>query len=252
MASEVQDEQMKDAWIRARREAIDNYVKTHQIRKLQIGSGVYSLAGWLNTDLEPTHDEVIFLNAIETFPFQDRVFNYVFSEHMIEHISYKQGLFMLKEIFRILEPGGKLRVATPDVERIVSLISSDKTDRQKRYIEWSVRQKLGLYSPGWSRVQIRRQDWAIDHQHFLDYFPNAQEDGASFVVNDFFYGYGHRFLYDFSTLRAALLYAGFVDIERCLPGESRDENLKGIESHGLRIGDEMNLYETMVVESTRP
>jgi len=71
-------------------------------------------------------------------------------------------------------------------------------------------------------------------------------------VNCFFRSWEHQFLYDPQTLNAALQEAGFVDVVEFGPGESRDEHLLGIESHGRIIGEEMNRFETMVLEAVRP
>lgn len=234
-----------------RQRVIDSYLDSASIHKLQIGSGTNPLPGWLNTDYEPVSDEVIYLDATEVFPFDDQSFDYVFSEHMIEHIHYKDGLFMLREGFRVLKPGGRLRVATPDVEKIISLLSPNKTDDQIRYLEWSTHEILGLYTPSKSKLQLHRPEWDLDPEHISRAFPDPVSS-ACFVINNFFHSYGHRFLYNELTLKSALRDAGFIDVKRHLPGESDDEHLHDIESHQRLIGDEMNHFETMVLEARRP
>jgi SAM-dependent methyltransferase len=39
----------------------------------------------------------------------------VLAEHIIEHVSFREGLGFLQECWRILEPGGVLRLAFPDI-----------------------------------------------------------------------------------------------------------------------------------------
>src|SRR5215216_3456181 len=91
-------------------------------RKLHLGCGKHSLAGWLNTDMnECPASSIIKLDATKPFPFEPGSFAYVFSEHMIEHIPFKDGTSMLKECFRVLQPGGKIRIATPDFRFLVNL-----------------------------------------------------------------------------------------------------------------------------------
>src|SRR5438477_50522 len=82
------------------------------------GAGFNSLPGWLNTDLEPKSASVIYLDAAKPLPFAYSTFDYIFSEHVIEHIPYPQGLSMLKECFRVIKPGGTIRIATPNLEQI--------------------------------------------------------------------------------------------------------------------------------------
>jgi predicted SAM-dependent methyltransferase len=192
---------------------------------LQIGAGPNILEGWLNSDQYPTSRGVVFLNATKPFPFEDCTFDYILSEHQIEHLTYKQGLFMLGECYRVLKPGGKMRVATPDLQTLIGLYAPERSDLQQRYIRWITDKflpQIGIYS-------------------------------ECFVINSAFRDHGHQFIYDHATLESAMEEVGFVDIARYAPGESDDETLRGIESHGKSAGNEdMNRFETMVLEAKRP
>ena len=208
-----------------RSKAIENYLNSHHVRKLQIGAGPTILEGWLNTDYIPGHREVIFLNATKRFPFEDGSFDYVFSEHQIEHLTYKEGLYMLSECYRILKPGGRIRIATPDLETLIGLYARDKSDLQQRYIKWFTK----------------------------FFFPEAGVYRESFTINAAFLKIGHRFIYDRATLKSAMEQVGFIDVTSYVPGESDDILLREIESHGKAIGSEdMNRFETLVLEAKRP
>lgn len=251
VAHGFQQEQEGQARLEQRQQLIDNYLRQHSVRKLQIGAGKNPLPGWLNTDLEPVSPAIMQLNATEPFPFADEVFDYVFSEHMIEHIPYRGALTMLGECFRILKPGGRIRIATPDITQIASLCGAVLNGEQKRYIGWSM-DHLGLYAPEKSEFQKRRPEWALDVHHLRQFFPRKDEDPACFVVNNFFRSYGHQFLYDFRTLRAAMQATGFADVQQFRPGQSDDPVFCGVETHGRHIGDAINDFETMVLEAVRP
>ena len=86
------------------------YVQTHVVRKLQIGAGDSRLVGWLNTDIE-RKEGLLYLDASQPFPLEDGSFHYVFSEHVIEHLSYDDGMKMLSESYRrrIFPPGARIR-----------------------------------------------------------------------------------------------------------------------------------------------
>jgi predicted SAM-dependent methyltransferase len=62
--------------------------------KLHIGCGKHILSGWLNADnYSPDPSLPVYcFDASQNFQFADGTFAYVFSEHMIEHISYSAGL----------------------------------------------------------------------------------------------------------------------------------------------------------------
>lgn len=201
------------------------YIGGNRVRKLQIGAGANILGGWLNTNEAGFSARVIFLDATKPFPFRDHTFDYVFSEHQIEHLTYEEGMFMLSECLRVLRPGGRIRIATPDLETLIGLHVAEKNELQQRYIKWIVDA----------------------------YFPERGVYKESFVINNAFQNWGHRFLYDQATLKHALEKAGFVAIARYPVGQSDDPVLQGVESHGSAVGDdEMARFETMVLEGMRP
>lgn len=212
-------------WTLGRPSAIKSYLMSYAIRKLQIGAGGYILKDWLNTDIYPSVSGVVYIDARKRFPFRDCTFDYIFSEHQIEHLTYNEGQFMLRECWRVLKPGGKIRIATPDLEAIVSLYTSNKSDQQQKYIKRMVDQ----------------------------YIPETGIYHECFVINNAFLNLGHLFIYDRATLQTALGKVGFVDITHYKPGDSDDKALRGIEVHGKVIGDEdINRFETMVLQAKRP
>jgi predicted SAM-dependent methyltransferase len=210
---------------------IERYVETHAVRKLQIGTGPNPLPGWLNTDVAPdTYPEhrstIVQLDATKPFPLDDMTFNYVFTEHQIEHIAEPSAHLMAAECFRVLRPGGRIRIATPDLARIIGLYGEQLNEVERHYVEW---------------VMTR-------------FRPNVHSGNRRcYVINHMFTDHSHRFIYDYETLLALLSEAGFVDPVRCNPGESSDPELRRLETHGHAIGDErVNSFETMVVEAVRP
>jgi predicted SAM-dependent methyltransferase len=215
----------KLTWSQARTSAFEQYLASCESPKLQLGAGTHALPGWFNTDLQPAPPNIYFLDSISKLPFADASFDYVFSEHHIEHVPWDRAQFMLSECYRVLRPGGRLRIATPSLESLVSLITATPDETQQRYINFMSRSFLQPSMPA----------------------------GAAGVLNNAFVSWGHQFLYDRPTLLRSLDAAGFSHAEFTSPGESGDEHLRGIEGHGDFIGDEsMNRFETMVVEVLRP
>ena len=45
---------------------------------LNLGCGPNILEGWLNTDIEPIDDRVVYLDAGKPFPFEDETFDFIF------------------------------------------------------------------------------------------------------------------------------------------------------------------------------
>ena len=201
------------------------YLATHQVRKLEIGARVASLDGWLSTDVNPVSGRTVFLDATKPFPFECGTFDYIYCEHMIEHISWQNGQTMLRECHRVLKPQGVMRIATPDLEVIVGLYSPTLSAEQKNYVEWIIHKEL----------------------------PEVSTQKAAFVINNAFRNWGYQFIYDGQLMTLALEHCGFINIRRCAYGESNEEHLREIETHGKHIGDErIARFESMIFEGTRP
>lgn len=205
----------------AARPLIRRYLRSHEVRKLHLGGG--GLPGWLNSDIFPAHWRIVRLDATRPFPLPTASFSFVFSEHMIEHIPVAGARRMLAESHRVLRPGGRIRIATPDFARVVQLYGNTAlTD--KNYLCWS-----------------------IAHNHLASDLP-----ADVVVINSLFHDHDHQFLYDEAALTALLAAAGFVDIVRYGPGESDCPELRGIEMHHQVIGTEPNRFETLVLEARKP
>ncbi len=204
---------------------VSAYLASHPLAKLQIGAGGGLLEGWLNTDLDPVPGAA-YLDATRPFPAPDCSFDYVFGEHMIEHMTREQGMAMLAECRRVLKPSARLRIATPDLERIVALHGATGDDIRGRYVRWST-------------------------DAFL---PGADGYRPALVINQLFRGWGHRFLYDEETLAASLLAAGLANPVRYPYGESDDPALAGVETHGADQPELRDLFafETLILEAERP
>ncbi len=181
---------------------IANYLAKKEVKKLHIGCGRNFLDGWLNSDLSPQSPDIIHIDATEPFPFENETFDYIFSEHMIEHISYSNGLLMLNECCRILKNDGTIRISTPNLLFLIGLYGDKKTELQKEYIKW-----------------------ATDN-----FIKDAPYYSSTFVINNFVRDWGHLFIYDEETLSSSLKSTGFKTIVRCNLNESTNEVLCNLEN----------------------
>jgi len=206
-----------------RRKMIQQYLATHDVRKLQIGAQG-PLEGWLNTDIAPGDWRTVYLDATKQFPIPSNAFDAVFAEHMFEHIPYKDGEHMLRECLRILKPGGRIRIVTPRLGFLFDMLKEPASPAQLGYIRFT-------------------------RDHFI---PHATSDNASFVINNMFYNYGHRFIYDERTLAGSLAAAGFTDLVQGKTCESNDSNFQDVDRHWTLVGRDINDLESMVFEAAKP
>ena len=127
---------------------------------------------------------------------------------------------MLKECYRVLKPGGVMRVATPDLRFLLGLYQEPEQSLHKRYIEYSA--ERGNIPPT-----------------------------AVFVINRFHTAWGHQIVYDKATLSDLLEQNGFKNIRSCEVSQSEHPALNGVEGHFKSLPAEYNQLETMVLEASK-
>lgn len=96
--------------------------------KLQVGCsevrGRYKQAEWVNLDIEP-HDGVdIIADACVDIPLETNSVDEVHCVHVLEHVTRDKYEPMLREMHRVLKPGGYLYVETPDFKGTVANLAS--------------------------------------------------------------------------------------------------------------------------------
>ena len=176
------------------------------MRGIHVGCGPNLRRRWLNTDLRVFADpaghvsppdrivrattqegtrERYFLghDALEPYPIEDESFEFAYSEHFIEHVPLDGAIAWLREIRRLLRPGGFLRLSTPDL---------------RRYVE-------GYLDPEGS--------FFAEHREVLLQVPKFRETGVperrGFMVNQIFRYFEHQWIYDLEEVRAAAAAADF-------------------------------------------
>lgn len=219
-------------WVRSRggstdRELIARHLADEPDPRLQLGCGTRPIDGWLNSDFSPRTLGAIRIDATKALPFADDTFAYVYSEHMIEHLDHQDGERLLLEIRRVLRPGGRLRVSTPDLGRLLALFRppEERLDDERRYIELIIDRHVDGVDPG--------------------------VVNPVYVLNNNVRDWGHRFLYDAPTLRSALQQAGFEHIEQFDLQASDDPVLRGLANES-RMPPGLVAFETMTFEAVAP
>lgn len=89
---------------------------SQELKKLNLGAGGTRKEGYVNVDwlsaLKPDieHDLNVF-----PYPFEDNEFDHIEAYHVLEHLD--RPFQVMKEIHRILKPGGKLIIKVPHFSR---------------------------------------------------------------------------------------------------------------------------------------
>jgi len=174
--------------------------------------------GWVDTDLVAHASHVRIFDARRRWPFADGSAEFVYSGHLLEHMTYPEGQSFLGEAYRVLGKGGRLRLTTPNLQTFARMLLEPHSKEYRPYLDYQ-------------RKFVLRAT-------------------PCFVVNLFLRAWGHTFLYDPSTLSEALSEAGFLDVtwHRC--GESDQLELVGLEPVD-RMPDGFYQLESMTAEAIK-
>lgn len=92
---------------------------------INLGCGPVPMKGWVNVDIARGPQIDVVWDVRRGLPFADESCAVIFSEHVIEHLSKEDALKLLSECHRVLEPGGRLRLSTPDAARFLRSYAGD-------------------------------------------------------------------------------------------------------------------------------
>lgn len=93
---------------------------------VNLGCGYRPMKGWVNVDRARGPEVQVVWDLANGLPFPDSSCVAVFSEHFIEHILKEDAARFLTECYRVLEPGGVLRISTPDAELFLRSYSGNR------------------------------------------------------------------------------------------------------------------------------
>lgn len=127
---------------------------------------------WIKIDYSRA-DFNINLNEPSTLPFDDNSMRLAYSAHCLEHLEEKYVAEVLKECFRVMRPGGTVRLEVPDMLKVIDCYKRNDTE----YIEffhdkhqWLI-DKLGF-----------DKHYLEDHVGMLATISNYFIDGVNFQI----------------------------------------------------------------------
>ena len=88
---------------------------------LNLGCGSHFHLDWTNLDFVSQSPHVQQHDLRKGLPEASDQFDMVYHSHVLEHFAPQQGQQFLAECYRVLKPGGVLRIAVPDLEQIAQL-----------------------------------------------------------------------------------------------------------------------------------
>jgi hypothetical protein len=172
------------------------------IRKVNLCCGTQKIPEYIGLDLHPDANIKIDLSK-ENIPFNDNSIEELVCISAINYFQYKRAAEIIKEVYRVLIPGGITRFGVQDLELIT-----------KRYVE-------------------------KDYDFFFQKLPDGRDRFEGTTLGDkyvaWFYGYNAsgyncQYFYDFVSLENLFKIAGFSLIERRNYMSSRLKNIELIDN----------------------
>lgn len=188
---------------------------------VNLGSGPNVVPGFVNIDFFNTGG--IDYGADLRYPLKiaSSAVDGIFCEHTLEHLTYSQVNAVLGECYRILKPGGVIRVVLPDLSLFMRNYCAGNRDWFARWEEL---------------IFITSRDSERAARRLL-----TSMEAVSFVTQE----YGHVSCWDFETLAAYLEKNGFREITATGPGKGRCAELL------IDLDDEERKFVSLYVEAVK-
>ncbi len=157
---------------------------------LNVGCGSNPQAGFINLDYHWTPSiDICWDITRKPYPIPNETLEGIYTEHCLEHVTLSACEINLQEFYRMLKPGGTLRIIVPDGEIYLAIYNRRKNGEQ------------------------------IDMPYEKGYItPMAR-------VNGIFRNFGHKFIYDFETFEKLLIKEGFTNVKKEKYAKGRDHRL---------------------------
>jgi len=201
-----------------------------QFKKYHLGCGTIFIKNYLNigywhhlnTDtiyVDPCGVKDTFLlnhDLVNGIPAKDESLEVIYHSHLLEHLSYTEGIQFIEECFKKLAPGGLMRIVVPDLEL-------------------------------WAENYVNKKQFFFDkYREVLAPNESLYQTNCS-VFMGMLHNHGHKCGYDYETLRWLLDRVGFDRIKRTLVQESDLPDIKEVEPYTA-----MKAMESLCVECYKP
>ena len=157
-------------------------------------------------NMEHKHN-IQFADATKSIPLQTSSVDYIYTSHMVEHLSQKGVRSFLREVKRVLKVGGVVRIAVPDLR--IAIDDYLKTNDADAFMRW-----IDMQAPEINTLTQK--------------------------IKLFVYGYRHhQWMYDGASLSKLLIEMGFSSVEICKDGKT---NIIDADCLNLYEREEQSVY----------
>lgn len=164
--------------------------------KLHIGAGPIRYPGWVNIDIEPSHNPDVVCDCLKLGDlYAPESVNYILSIHHLEHMAYPFGVLNCLIVAHwLLKPSGVLRLVVPDLMKVA-----------KKY--------------------VAGEDLKDIYAGKFYYHRDCPAERFMYFCRE----WKHTILFDARLLTSLLNEAGFSNIKVCEFGKSDTSELRGLD-----------------------
>lgn len=156
---------------------------TEEKIKLNLGCSKKKIYGFINIDADKLTSPDICCDAFVLADFSDNSVDLIFASHILEHSNRKTYKEILKRWYDVLKPGGTLRIAVPNLERVFEhymlykdlklllgfLYGGQRNEYDFHYMGWDFKTlKRDLCEVGFSDVKLYDRN-KTEHSNVDDY-----------------------------------------------------------------------------------
>lgn len=152
--------------------------KMGKLNYLNIGCGNKFHKDWINVDMASSSPDVISHNLLNGIPFDDNKFDVIYHSQVLEHFPREKTPHFIKECFRVLKPGGIMRIVVPDLENIVNEYKkilkenlknpSELSDANYDWILLEMYDQTVRNYPGGQMAEYLKQPKIINEKYVMD------------------------------------------------------------------------------------
>lgn len=156
----------------------------YKLLNLACGAKISRVGNWSNVDFSSPIANVLQMDILSGLKFENNTFDIVYTAQFMEHITLDQAALVLKEVNRVLKPGGILRIVTPDFEEMaVSYLSTLRSLKKEK--------NLFLESQyDWLRLEIFDQGLRnFSGGEVVPFFKNVDENMHKYLIDRIGYSY---------------------------------------------------------------
>lgn len=134
------------------------------------------------------NNKIKWANASKHIPISDNTVDVLYSSHMLEHLDQQEACVFMKEAFRVLRPGGTIRIVVPDLARLVEIYNINRDANE-------LIMSMHTCVPNAKSLQQRLRYALFGYRH-------------------------HLWMYDTASLKKLLVQAGFENITSLAGGRT--------------------------------